>query len=804
MLGGLAALATIVVLVMRCGGRDEGVDGGARSAVSSPNGTAGLPRRLPALATGTLRIDGRAVDPHDRAIAGARITLDDALATTSDDEGRFAFGHIAAGDHVVRADAGPAYGEGSVTVKDAPAVLAITLVTGPTLIVHVVDPAGVAIAGATVSAPLHVDTLTDAGGEVTLRGLKLRADVIDVSASGRASARVLIDAGDDAHRTMTRRIVLRPAVAIGGIVLDEADLPVAEASVEVRSSSGWSDTTTSDPAGRWRLDGFGVGTLTLEASSSKTIEVPVPPVSLDGAGPRLDLVVRVERGATITGLTVDAAGAPVGEIGVRASSRSTVSDSRGRFSIERLAPGETTIDASSDRLGTEPRTVQLRRGGHADLRLVMVASTLAGRVVDGHGAPIPNVGVSADGVNRAFVVTDEQGEFDFGGVPPGEYRLSARRDGERVNEAAEPRVIAHSGDRHVVLHLPEDATLSGRVVLDGHPVTHFGVALATDPAEPDRFQQLQPFQVEDGRFELAGLRDGSYGIAIVGPEFERHVERVVVSGGQAATLGDIAVTAGRRLRGRVVDQMGAPVADATVVVTRRLSPYSDASLSSALDGARCARSDPAGRFELAGLPAELAGMSIRARNDDALSRPRTVDDADLGHDLELVVEATGSATGVIAGALERVQFVRVTQLATGQSFSHIAHDGSVTFAQLPVGDYVATLVQGDELVPPVEFHVVARASSEFRFESSAFVDLEVSVVGTACTGVVVAPPDLEHVLDNSDRWISIASCGDGQHASIPRIAPGRYLLCSRTCTPVEVAAAPSVQEATITETEGVE
>lgn len=99
---------------------------------------------------------------------------------------------------------------------------------------------------------------------------------------------------------------------------------------------------------------------------------------------------------------------------------------------------------------------------------------------------------------------------------------------------------------------------------------------------------------------------------LVGPGFQRQVlDGVRAVPGRTTDLGEIAVSAGQSLRGRVVTASGAPVVGAAVVVHIRNGPVTEVTLSAENADVRGARSDASGRFEIAGLPDDIAELEIR-------------------------------------------------------------------------------------------------------------------------------------------------------------------------------------------------
>jgi hypothetical protein len=101
------------------------------------------------------------IDDKQRPIGDARVVLDGARVTVSGPDGWFAFDGLAPGDHELIGEQDQAHGEQAVVLSDGTGSTALALHVGPTLVIHVVDPTGAAVAGARVSKLGNLDAFTD-------------------------------------------------------------------------------------------------------------------------------------------------------------------------------------------------------------------------------------------------------------------------------------------------------------------------------------------------------------------------------------------------------------------------------------------------------------------------------------------------------------------------------------------------------------------------------------------------------------------------------------------------------------------
>ena len=809
---GIRKLAALVLLVAAVAYVRCGRDAEPPAAPAAPVGSGAVARasrfdfaaRVAARARhidivrGELRLEGEAIDEQKQPIAGATITLNGDRTTTSEADGSFAFEDLGAGEYHLVAEKATAYGEDDYTLSATGDPDELTLRVGPTIEFHVVDRAGSPVAGATLSTSRHSDTHSDGDGHAHFRGMELGGARFDVVAAGYASQHFDVDVGDDPAQTIQKKVVLGTAATIGGVVIDQDGKPVPGARVSASTIGGWSDSVDCDDAGRWKVEGFGAGKLAVSASSDVDVALPDEVVQLDGVRPKLDIVVRVERGAAISGMVVDASGTPVAGARVVAGTSSADSDDKGRFLVQGIDPGTTKIEATAEHRGSPIQTVELARGAHLDVRIVVVDSSIAGFVKDAHGEPIADATVSATGPRRAYDRTDEFGHFDLGGIPPGDYTLTASRQDDKGD--APGSVLVHTGNRQVALVLPDESSVTGRVVLDGQPVDYFGVVLADKPDA--LWDTPDPVRSPDGRFVQNNVQPGTWALIVVGPGFQRTVVKdVVVAGGKPLDLGDIAVVAGRSVRGRVTDGTGAPVAGAMVLVSASTSIDDDVSLRGQVGGERGTHADAAGHFEIDGLPDDLTDLTIQASEPEhGLAVPRALVAADLDADVELELAATGSIAGTLANQKPDTGYsVYAMSFADGRTYAAYIQDGQFELPQLPVGDYSVEL-RADVVVPIVRVTVAANAATPVAFElPSDTVTVDVEIVNDTCTGVIVTTPDVRDPMAESARWIELAHCTDDHHAEIEHVGPGRYKLCNTGCTVIDVAASPARQSATITE-----
>jgi len=411
-------------------------------------------------------------------------------------------------------------------------------------------------------------------------------------------------------------LVLRPPSGIRGRVVDAADVPVAKFTVvagavgkgmmaelgqEKRSEPFESET------GEFRLASLHDGTWKLSAqaegfAASEPIEI-VLPLAPDAA----EIVVRLERAASVRGFVRAPDGQPVAGALValddgqptwmRAMSSSkqieTRSDASGRFDLTGLKPGRSAIVADHADYARSPELPLDLAAGQIieDAALVLrEGGRLTGEVFN-DGKPATGMMVQVQETKRFsqdMTFTDAAGRFEVAHLDPGSYQVIAMpargdalssEDGEfdpmsmMSNLKMTTTDIVDGESVHVVLGAPptDPVQVSGRVTHAGA-----GVPSATVMFLPQTGKKglagFKPVQTKkDGSFALTLDAPGAYSVSVqrMSPQMDAqsvHEIRVEVPEATEHVL-DIALPEGR-ISGRVEGPDGKPLARARVSVVR--------------------------------------------------------------------------------------------------------------------------------------------------------------------------------------------------------------------------------------------
>ncbi len=370
------------------------------------------------------------------------------------------------------------------------------------------------------------------------------------------------------------------------------------------------------------------------------------------------LVVRLRRdrdGAPLEGFCVDLRA--LDDPGPRPERRHALTDAQGRAVFEQVPAGAVRAFAP----GGAARTGEVVAGERRELELLQRDTPdLVGQVVDPAGAGVVGAEVWIHGpgdplASHLALRTGAEGRFVLPGLED-DVQVGARAAGLRPSMLFECGELAlgASGAREVRLELrAAGAGLAGRV-LDARGTPVNGAWVLAGPSGgtisdlADGRRAYAPGRVvlstdERGEFSQPGdLDPGSCELFVVAPGAPVWTATVELSAGERTWV-DVRLVDGLRVRGRVVDARGRPVAGAEVLATREFG----------LDDPRewfltpRTTSDEAGLFLLELVPPGACELRARVPGRDRLGRARAGLDAGPGAELEveLVLDPGSLVTG---------------------------------------------------------------------------------------------------------------------------------------------------------------
>jgi hypothetical protein len=272
-----------------------------------------------------------------------------------------------------------------------------------------------------------------------------------------------------------------------------------------------------------------------------------------------------------------------------------VSDASGQYSLG-LPGGGCSLLVVADGYGHQLRHLLAYSDEVRDFRL-RPPGQVAGRALRKDGRPVAGAQIElsplAPGAEPNQSRADQTGAFSFD-VAPGRYRVTAR-SGQLVAASLEAEVLELERTEGVMLQLERGRVVEG---LARGPDGAAVIGLELDLVAPNGTWQRRPDWVTDraGRFRFEALPPGRYIVSVHegGHDLRGEVTVDVTAGDAGSAV--LALAPAAALRGRVLDEAGAPVPAAQVlawpvnVPDRTRSPV------------RRAAADANGAFLLRGLP----------------------------------------------------------------------------------------------------------------------------------------------------------------------------------------------------------
>ncbi len=424
-----------------------------------------------------------------------------------------------------------------------------------------------------------------------------------------------------AHRVSHgHRLVLQPARTVTGVVRDAAGAPVAGAHLVAHDEGDftWSwREAQSDPDGAFILDAVPARPFWLNVVAEGYERHRRGPIADDVA--RLEIGLGATEPAVFELLLLEASGAPAADARVSLQYRTDAgpggqyfrmpralerlrANSNGRIECRALPPGsyQAFMGGASHLFEPDPIEFTLSPGQSTLLARQAVwtfgSQRLSGELRDGAGAPLVGRVIAAAPAGwqmaRVRATTDASGAFEFAAPVGAGKRLALwLEDDERVladERALLSGVVSMACDptEPLVLVAENAATLSGVVMQeDGAPVEGARIAVERHGATID---EETPGAISglDGAFTVRGLapspRPVRLRVAFGWPEerIEVPIDRVLAA---AEVIEGLTVLVPRlgAIAGRVVDEVGAPVAGALVDLRR---PGSGGGTSTGADG----------------------------------------------------------------------------------------------------------------------------------------------------------------------------------------------------------------------------
>jgi protocatechuate 3,4-dioxygenase beta subunit len=444
--------------------------------------------------------------------------------------------------------------------------------------------------------------VSDLGGVFTIGGLESRAytAVAEHPDFAPYQAQVEVPAEEDPPELVVR---LGRGGILTGSVRDASRQPVEGATILAMRGmmEGTPQDATTGPDGVYRFERLAPGTYqVVRTPSGDRIVIGLgmrQAVVREGETTVLDfdekaaitLRGRVIRGGKplggVTLIFAQGTGAfPTGAV------KTAQADAEGRYEVGLDAAGTYSVIVRGDLFARGGGQVEILvpEGPESLVDIVLKSGTILGRVVDASGEPVAGAIVSvrpegaepSSGVPGGRAATRSDGTFSVETVEPGRYRVSAQAAGYRTGEIGPVEVRDGEETSAVEIRLEAGRELRGRVV----DPRGGAVAGASVIAAPAGSLQRTAFPVTtdvNGAFILTAPSDGGLDVVAIARGYAPARASGVVPDDSAEIV--LRVSAGGRIRVRVIDGAGAAVAGARVTVAAS-PPYPGSDLSMWMNG----------------------------------------------------------------------------------------------------------------------------------------------------------------------------------------------------------------------------
>lgn len=551
-------------------------------------------------------------------------------------------------------------------------------------------------------------------------------------------------------------LVLQPAAAVSGTVVDARGRPVPDAELTIASRSNRRrGDAISGPRGRFfvaPLEPGGPVRLFAEKTGHAPTSVDLPRLQPHQTVTGVRVVLqdgRSAHGRVVTAEDEPVAGAEVRLMpGLRENSLverffqrqrvlgrdPSLSDAEGIFRFEHLAEGiyNLRVEASGFAAAEVPG-LEIPAGREPlDLGTVVVetAVQVEGRVVDPDDRPVAGARLQAFPQTSGIWPGRRHQPFESTSDASGLFAVGDLRPGERITLVAEKPGYAESRlegvrvptEEPVEMVLEPAARVSGRVRdPEGHPVADARVAVDLSAgrgwgfgrrSEPIRTDPEGRFTVEDvppGDVTLQARAEGYLPDGLVHLQVEpgAHLEDV-----------EITLTPGATVLGRVVGPGGEPLPDAWVRLLEEGRSFQ-------IGGS--ARTDGDGRYRIEGIPPGARTFVAAHQSHPRATRDLEVRDGE--NRLDFRLSSGREVSGIVADALGSPvagATVSLNGLSRGGRRNEVsASDGSFRFTGIADGHYRLRAhhpEHGDtSLDEPLEVRGAPRSGIELRFEGRGVI-----------------------------------------------------------------------------------
>lgn len=480
--------------------------------------------------------------------------------------------------------------------------------------------------------------------------------------------------------------------SIQGTITDTNGAPLPGSFVELTDVNGvLVATITSDQNGEFLFTDITVGQLNVKATAPdygvSSIGVIVEPGEMSTVELSLSQIT-----GTITGVVTDTDGNPISNATVtvadatNTSVATVITNADGSYTIPQLDPSEYTITASESSSGANVVSGTVTAGDESivDITLIPLGGVVQGTILDigGEvvvGATVELRSVSPFGPVVSTVLTDSDGNYDFGTISNGTYTIVVTA----TNYGSESgSVLIEAGVTTIQQFAltPDPSSVEGVVTTDGVAAPNTVVKLLD-------ITDTSIFEVQtdaDGRYLIQNINPGIYTLLVNNPDYQSEKQGFTIGAGESTTVNFALVPQPSEISGTVLNtQTNFPVVGAVVQIF-----YGDS-----VQPSERAVTDGAGNYTISGLAPGAYTVLITSPNFDTFTAGATVAANDITTIDGFLTPNPGVVTGTVVGpdggvAGAAVKVVDPNGSVVGSGVTDA--NGNCSIGNLPEGIYVVT------------------------------------------------------------------------------------------------------------------
>lgn len=492
------------------------------------------------------------------------------------------------------------------------------------------------------------------------------------------------------------------SLRLEGVVLDDADDPVAGAVVYVDARPPRTATTGAD--GSFGFDALVGRRYTLRARAGDQVGGPLVLELTDSSDPA---VIRLRAGGVmeITVVSRDGArpisGATIGVEELRDLTAAT--DAEGKASLRGVPIGWGMLVVRASGYATSRTPFRVPEAAAAALRQRIELEpgiAIRGLVIDEGGKPVGGARVVARAnaapwepvdVLGQGVTTDRAGRFTIEALSAGSYRFLAVHD-EYAPGSSELVAISESSQPEVRIGVVRGAVVAGRVFdAAGAPAAWARVSLTTAAGQRSDWgggTQRMIVAGERGEFRIRGLARAEVSVYASTASASSDIVSIDLRTRAESNL-ELRLTVLGTIAGTVLDEAGQPIAEAQVMAQPDFWS-GQAAENIMVRGASFGTTDGGGRFSIAGLaPGRYLLRASRTdlAADRGLAKPVGADVGDTA--VQIVLATEGSIRGTVRLADGGAPSVASVALAGGGVVPAVK--GAFVVDAVPPGTYDVTV-----------------------------------------------------------------------------------------------------------------